>query len=71
MSIKKQFRELCTRNVIRNNLTTVLNLIIHNGLVPRLKTYNGDTEHDMRVDFDHCENAGTPDVFDEANLEEI
>lgn len=26
-------------------------------------TYNGDTEHDMWVDFDNYENTGTPDVF--------
>lgn len=45
-----------------------------------LETYNGDTEHDMWVDFDNyvnglplChskENTGTPDVFDEDNLDE-
>ena len=28
-----------------------------------LDIYNGDFEHDMWVDFDHCENTGTPDVF--------
>lgn len=28
-----------------------------------LGTYNGDTEHDMWVDFDNYENTGTPDVF--------
>lgn len=28
-----------------------------------LDTYNGDTEHDMWVDFDNYENTGTPDVF--------
>lgn len=33
-----------------------------------LGTYNGDTEYDMWVDFDHFENTGIPDVFDEDNL---
>lgn len=28
-----------------------------------LDTYNGDTEHDMWVDFDNYENNGSPDVF--------
>ena len=32
-----------------------------------LEIYNGDTEHDMWVDFDNYENTGTPDVFDEDN----
>ena len=35
-----------------------------------LSTYNGDIVHDMWVDFDHDENTGTPDVFDEDNLDE-
>lgn len=35
-----------------------------------LETYNGDTEHDMWVDFDHYENTGAPDVFDENDLED-
>lgn len=35
-----------------------------------LGTYNGDTEHDMWVDFDNYENTGTPDVFDEDNLDD-
>lgn len=35
-----------------------------------LETYNGDTEHDMWVDFDNYENTGTPDVFDEDNLDD-
>ena len=30
-----------------------------------LDTYNGDTEHDMWVEYDNIENTGTPDVFDE------
>ena len=34
-----------------------------------LDSYNGDTEHDMWVDFDNYENTGTPDVFDEADLD--
>lgn len=28
-----------------------------------LDTYNGDSEHDMWVDFDNYENTGTPDIF--------
>lgn len=35
-----------------------------------LGTYNGDTEHDMWVDFDNYENTGIPDVFDENDLED-
>lgn len=35
-----------------------------------LSTYNGDAVHDMWVDFDHDENTGPPDVFDEDNLDE-
>lgn len=31
-----------------------------------LGTYNGDTEHDMWVDFDNYENTGSPEVFEEA-----
>lgn len=34
-----------------------------------LDTYNGDSEHDMWVDFDNYENTGTPDVFDEPDLD--
>ena len=30
-----------------------------------LGTYTGDTEHDMWVDFDHYENTGEPDVFED------
>ena len=33
-----------------------------------LGTYNGDTEHDMWVDFDHYESIRISDVFEEANL---
>lgn len=36
-----------------------------------LDAYNGDTIHDMWVDFDYYENTGTPDVFDEDNLDEF
>lgn len=35
-----------------------------------LGTYTGDTEHGMWVDFDHYENTGNPDVFDEDNLDD-
>ena len=36
-----------------------------------LDAYNGDTEHDMWVDYDNYENTGSPDVFDEDdNLDE-
>lgn len=34
-----------------------------------LETYNGDTEHDMWVDFDNFENTGSPDVFYEPDLD--
>ncbi len=34
-----------------------------------LDTYNGDTKHDMWVDFNHNENIGTPDVSDEPDLD--
>lgn len=35
-----------------------------------LDAYNGDTIHDMWVDFDNYENTGTPDVFDEDSLDD-
>lgn len=35
-----------------------------------LGTYNGDTEHDMWVDFDNYENTRNPDVFYEDNIDE-
>ena len=45
-----------------------------------LDTYNGDAVHDMWVDFDHyvnglplChskENTGTPEVFDESDMDD-
>lgn len=34
-----------------------------------LDAYNGDTEHDMWVDFDNFKNTGEPDVFDEPDLD--
>ena len=34
-----------------------------------LDSYNGDTEHDMWVDFDNYENNGTHDVFDDPDLD--
>ena len=36
-----------------------------------LGSYNGDVEHDMCVDYDHYQNTGEPDVFDEEDLDEI
>ena len=30
-----------------------------------LDSYNGNTEHDMWVDFDHYEITGAPDVFED------
>ena len=33
------------------------------------KVYNGDTEHDMWVDFNNFEDTGNPDVFDEPNID--
>lgn len=36
-----------------------------------LDSYNGDTEHDMWVDFDNYENTGSPDVFDEYDLDNV
>lgn len=35
-----------------------------------LDAYNGDTVHDMWVDFDSYKKTGTPDVFDEANFDD-
>ncbi|MDE5811867.1 MAG: hypothetical protein K2H61_06150 [Muribaculaceae bacterium] len=35
-----------------------------------LETYNGDSEHDMWVDFDYNENTGElSDLFDETDLD--
>lgn len=36
-----------------------------------LDTYNGDAVHDMWVDFDRYENTGSPEVFDEDNIDEF
>ena len=36
-----------------------------------LGSYNGDVEHDMRVDYDHYRNTGEPDVFDEEDIDDI
>ena len=35
-----------------------------------LDTYNGDAVHDMWVDFDCCENTGSPDIFNENSLDD-
>lgn len=34
-----------------------------------LDTYNGDTHHDMWVDFDHSVNTDIPDVFNKPDLD--
>ena len=31
----------------------------------------GDVEHDMWVDYDHYQNTGKPDVFDEEDIDDI
>ena len=31
----------------------------------------GDVGHDMWVDYDHYQNTGEPDVFDEEDIDEI
>lgn len=39
-----------------------------------LATYNGDTDHDMWVDFTNYEYTGEPDVFedcDEINVDDL
>lgn len=36
-----------------------------------LGSYNGDVEHDMWVDYDHYQNTGEPDVFDEEDIDDI
>lgn len=37
-----------------------------------LGTYNGDTEHDMWVDFDYHKNTGElPELFEESDLDNI
>lgn len=35
-----------------------------------LDIYNGNTVHDIWVDFDNHENTRNPDVFDEADINE-
>lgn len=34
-----------------------------------LDNYNGDTEHDMWVDFDSYNNTGETDVFNEEDID--
>lgn len=36
-----------------------------------LGSYIGDVEHDMWVDYDHYQNTGDPDVFDEEDIDEV
>lgn len=37
-----------------------------------LDAYNGDTEHDMWVDFDYNENTGElSDIFDDTDLDQF
>ena len=36
-----------------------------------LDNYNGETTHDMWVDYDHYKNTGEPDVFDEEDIDEV
>lgn len=36
-----------------------------------LYTYNGDTKHDMLMDFDNFENSDSSDVFDESDINTI
>ena len=36
-----------------------------------LDTYNGETGQDMWVDFDNFENTGSPDVFDEPDIDNL
>lgn len=36
-----------------------------------LGSYNGYVEHDMWVDYDHNQNTGEPDVFDEEDIDDI
>lgn len=35
-----------------------------------LDTYNGDAVHDMWVDSDNYENTGSPNIFDEDNIDD-
>ena len=50
------------------NFPTVINDIDE---YENLDLYNGDTVHDMWVDYDHYKNTGEPDVFDEEDIDEI
>ena len=50
------------------NFPTVINDIDE---YENLDLYNGDTVHDMWVDYDHYQNTGEPDVFDEEDIDEI
>lgn len=34
-----------------------------------LDAYNGESNHDMWVDFDNFQNTGTPDVFNDDDLD--
>ena len=36
-----------------------------------LGSYNGDVERDMWVDYDHYQNTGEPDVFDEDDIDDF
>ena len=36
-----------------------------------LDSYNGNVEHDMWVVYDHYQNTGEPDVFDEEDIDEV
>ena len=50
------------------NFPTVINDIDE---YENLDLYNGDTVHDMWVDYDHYQNTGEPDVFDKEDIDEI
>ena len=50
------------------NFPTVINDIDE---YENLDLYNGDTVHDMWVDYDHYQNNGEPDVFDEEDIDDI
>ena len=50
------------------NFPTVINDIDE---YENLDLYNGDTVQDMWVDYDHYQNTGEPDVFDEEDIDEI
>ena len=43
-------------------------------MIARLNIFapnTGDVEHDMWVDYDHYQNTGEPDVFDEEDIDDI